>query len=145
MWLRQILESDPNWVGGVMEIFGHFGISKGMQKFRNSLFGCAVEDQGSNYFIARGTVSLYYKVEAVNRDVSRIIPIGKLPTAIKIAIPFQLALMCIFPVILTPFYYKVKRKRIENWSKIHLEAFCKYLEMRGRNLHGQKQQGTIQQ
>ena len=141
--LRQIFESDSNWVSGVMEIFGHFGITKGMQKFRNSLFGCAVEEQGQNYFIVRGTVSFYYKIEAVNKDVSRIVPIGRLPTAIKIAIPFGLVLICIVPVVLTPLFYKVRKNRIENWSKIHLPALCQYLEMRGQQLFGQRQQEEI--
>jgi len=141
--LRRILESDPNWVAGVMEIFGHFGISKSMQKFRNSLFGCAVEEQADNYFIVRGTISLYYKIEAVNEEVSRIIPIGRLPTAIKVMIPFQLALMCVFPVIFTPFYYNLRKTRIQNWSKIHLISFCQYLERRGQQIYGKNTQGEI--
>ena len=45
--LRQIFESDANWVAGVMEIAQHYGLTKGMQKFRNSLWGCKIEEQGT--------------------------------------------------------------------------------------------------
>lgn len=141
--LRRIFESDPNWVAGVMEVFGHFGISKGMQNFRNSLWGCKVEEQGTGYFEVRGTVSLYYRIEAVSETVSRILPIGKLPTVQKIAIPLQLALACIFPVVFTPLIYKLQKNKIEWSSKAHLEALCKYLEIQGQKLFGQRPQGEM--
>ena len=143
--LRKVFESDPNWAGNVMEIFGHFGITKGMQKFRNSLFGCKVEEMGGNYFAVRGTLDFCYRVEALNKDVSRIIPVGKLPTALKITIPFELALICIFPIIFTPLVYKVRRLKIENWSKAHLPALCQYLEMRGKEIYRQQPTGEIGQ
>lgn len=143
--LRQIFESDPNWVAGVMEIAQHYGITKGMQKFRNSLWGSKVEDQGTDYFEVRGTVSLYYRVEAVSETVSRILPIGKLPTVLKVAIPLQLALVCIFPVIFTPLIFKLQKNKIEWSSKAHIEPLCQYLEMQGQKLFGQSPQGEIKQ
>ena len=143
--LRQIFESDPNWVAGVMEIAQHYGLTKAMQNFRNSLWGCKVEEQGAGYFEVRGTVSLYYRVEAVNESVSRILPIAKIPMVQKVIIPFQLALICLFPVVLTPLYYMIAKNRIVWNSKAHIEPLCQYLEIQGSRLFGQTQQGEIRQ
>ncbi len=143
--LRQIFESDPNWVGGVMELAGHYAISKGMQSFRNSLWGSKVEEQGEGYFEVRGTVSMYYRVEAVSETVSRILPIGNLPTVLKVAIPFQLALVCILPVVLTPLIYKLQKNKILWSSKAHIEPLCQYLQIQGQRLFGQGKQGALQQ
>ncbi len=135
--LRQIFESDPNWVAGVLEAAQHFGITKGMQKFRNSLFGCKIEEEGDNYFAVRGTVSFYYRIEAVSQTVSRIVPVGKLLTIHKVVIPFQLAIMCLIPVVLTPLLYKLQRNKIEWNSKAHIEPLCRYLQMQGQRMFGQ--------
>lgn len=143
--LRQIFESDPNWVAGVMEVAQHYELTKGMQKFRNALWGCKIEEQGNNYFEVRGTVSFYYRVEAVNETVSRIIPLAKLPTVLKVAIPLQLALGCIFPIVLTPLIYKLQKNKIEWNSKAHIEALCQYLQIQGQKLYGQRPQGEIKQ
>lgn len=143
--LRQIFESDPNWVGGVMELAEHYAISKGMQSFRNSLWGSKVEEQGNGYFEVRGTVSMYYRAEAVSDAVSRIIPIGKLPTVLKVVIPFQLALVCILPVVLTPLIYKLQKNKILWSSKAHIEPLCQYLQIQGQRLFGQGQKGARQQ
>ncbi len=141
--LRQIFESDPNWVGNMMEVFGHYGLTRGMQSFRNSLFGCKIEKQGDNFFEVRGTVSFYYRIEAVSQTVSRIVPVAQLLTIHKIILPFQLAILCLFPVVFTPLLYKLQRLKTLNSSKLHLEALCKYLEIRGQQLFGPRQQGEI--
>jgi len=141
--LRQLFESDPNWVAGVMEIAQHYGISKGMQNFRNSLFGCKVEERGDTYFEVRGTVSLYYRVEAISGAVSRITPIAKMPMIHKIFIPIQLALVCLFPVVLTPLFYMMQKRKIEWNSKAHIEPLCQYLEMRVQSLQGQGSYGEL--
>jgi len=143
--LQRIFESDPNWVAGVMEIAQHYGLTKIMQGLRNSLFGCKVEARGTNYFEVRGTVSLYYRVEAVSDSVSRILPLAKLMTAHKIWIPIQLALACIIPIIFTPLMYKAQKNKTVWYSKAHLEPLCQYLEIRGQQIYGQRQQGEIKQ
>jgi hypothetical protein len=143
--LHRLLANDSDWAGKVSEINKNIGFVTAMEKFRTSIAGSQVVEKGNNYFVVRGSQMFFYRIEAVDARTSRIIPVGGMTDAVKILIPLQLLLLCIVGVVLTPLLYKLRKSKAENWSKYHLQAFCRYLEIQGTKPYGQKQTGEIKQ
>ena len=135
--VRQHLTTDSNWAANVMKLHGHVGFVVSMEKMRSTTVGSNVIEQGANYFVVRGTHQFFFRVEAVDANTTRIVPVGRVSGYEKFAIPLGLFMACVIPVIFTPFVFKMRKMVRKNNAQQHLEAFCKYLEMRQQEINGQ--------
>lgn len=138
--LRQILDGDRLWAVRMMQKDSSWTLGGFWQVSRRAMiFPSKIEEHGEHYFRARGTQYFCYQVEAVNENLSRIVPLGNMSLGRKIAVPCELLLIFILPVIFTPLAYLIWNWEIKRQSKDKLRAFCNYLEIRGYDLFGQNQ------
>ena len=137
--IRQYLTTDAGWSNKVAEIAENNALIVAAFKFNAALAGSSVVEQGNNYFVVRGSQNFFYRIDAVNATTSRITPEGRIWGYLKFAIPFGLFMSCVFPVLLTPLIFSLRKKASLNHSRHYLNAFCRYLEM--RQLQAQQQPG----
>ena len=128
--LHQYLTTDSNWANRVAEIAENSALVISALKFNAAFSGSNVVEQGNNYFVVRGSQHFFYRIDAVNATTSRITPEGRIWGYLKFAIPFGLFMSCIFPVVLTPLIFSLRKKASLNQSRHYLDPFCRYLEMR---------------
>lgn len=142
--LRRILDGDRLWALQMMQKYGSGKLGGLWQVSRRALFfPSKIEKHGENYFRVRGTQYFCYQIEAVNESVSRIIPLGNMSLGRKFAVPCELLLIFVFPVVFTPLAYLIWNWEIKRQSKDKLRAFCNYLEKRTQQLNGQRQTGEV--
>ena len=127
-----LLEEDPKWGANVLEMSGEYNWRvklTGLQSW--GWFSSRVFPQSENQFIAFGVTGqrsfLGYQILKKGDNKIRITPVGYLPKSSKVVMVITLALLCIFPVLLAPFIFKLYEIVILRSSKIYLDAFCRYL------------------
>ncbi len=143
--IQQYLTQDSNWASRLAEINNNHGLVVSSIKFNQAISGSNIIEEGQNYFVARGSQNLFYRIEAVDANTSRITPEGRIWGYLKFAIPFGLFMSCVIPVLLTPVIFSLRKKAAKSQSQYYLNAFCKYLEIRQQNIQNQIRQGDIKQ
>jgi hypothetical protein len=129
--LRQALDGDGLWALRMLRKGIPASLGGDWQVRRRALiFQSKIEEHGEHFFIARGTLYFCYRVEAVNENVSRIVPLGKMSLGRKIAVPCQLLTVFVIGVIFTPLGYLYWNWEIKRHSKDKLRSFCHYLELK---------------
>ncbi len=141
----QIFQSDSTWVRKFVELNDDFYGKVVRFDFFSILAGTNIVEQNDTHFVVRGGQYFFYRIEAIDANTSRVIPEGRLWGYWKYVVPIVLFLWCVFPVFLTPLIYKLKQKQAMNMSKLYLNSLCRYLELQGQNLYGQRPQGEIKQ
>ena len=132
--ILQIFESDPSWFKNLVELNNDTYGKVVKFDFVNSLAGTNIVERGDTHFVIRGGQHFFYRVEAVDANTSRIVPVERLWGYLKFVIPIALVIWCVIPVVLTPLIYKLRQKQALNMSKHYLNPLCKYLELRGQQL-----------
>lgn len=133
-----LLQDDPKWGANVLEMSGEYDWR--VKLLRRQSIGwnsSRIIPETTDHFIAFATIGkrsfLAYQIERESDQNIRVTPIGYVPVGIKVFTAFVLTLLYILPVILSPFIWKLHKIAILRSSKIHLDAFCRYLHDRLRS------------